>query len=96
MPFAPLSSLLTQVIGFINVVLIPLILAIAFLMFVWGVVKMFFLGGGEERLEGRKFIMWAVIAFVVIFSIWGLVNILMASLGFGGQMQPNLPRFRPQ
>lgn len=95
MPFAPISSLIVQLIAFINQFVLPLILTLAFLMFVWGVYKYFIAGSAsaEERQEGQKFVMWAVVGFFVIFSLWGLVWILLRTFGFGFQQMPPLPSF---
>lgn len=73
----------TGIIGTINLVVIPVIFALAFAAFVWGIVQHFFLHGGEEksREEGRNFIMWGLIGMLVLFSVWGLVNILLSTLG---------------
>jgi hypothetical protein len=70
-------------IGLINNVAIPVIFALAFGAFVWGVVNYFFLNGGNEtkREEGRAFIFWGVIGMAVLFSVWGFVNILLSTLG---------------
>lgn len=96
LPFGPLSSILISIVNFINQIVIPFILALAFLMFVWGVFNYFIAGGAseEKRQEGQKFVLWSVIAFAVIFSIWGLVRVLMVSFGFGGEAMPPLPRFQ--
>lgn len=72
------------IINLINGILVPVLFAIAFIVFLWGVFK-YFIWGGEnesEKAEGRKFAMWGVIGFVVILSLWGLVNLAMSTLGF--------------
>lgn len=71
------------VIGLLNSVVAPVIFALAFAAFVWGVVKYFFVHGGEEksREEGRLFIFWGLIGLVVLFSVWGFVKILLSTLG---------------
>jgi Type IV secretion system pilin len=73
----------TGVIGLLNTVVVPTIFAIAFAAFMWGVVKYFFLSSGDEkkRAEGRAFIFWGIIGLVVLFSVWGFVNILLSTLG---------------
>lgn len=75
------------IIGVLNLVVVPVIFSLAFAAFVWGVVKYFFLHGGEEtkRAEGRVFILWGVIGLVVLFSVWGFVNILLSTLGIAPQ-----------
>lgn len=97
MPFAPISSLLLAAISFINGVLVPFLLTLAFFMFLWGVFKYFINGGTspEERQEGAKFVLWSVIGFTVIFSVWGLVWLLMNTFHFGGETRPPLPNFAP-
>jgi len=90
-----LSSFLSNVIGFINRILIPLALAIAFIFFVWGVVKYFVIGGDSDdgKTKGKDIIIYSLVGFVVIFSFYGLVNILTDGLGFGGENSelPGIP-----
>lgn len=73
----------TGIIGALNTVVIPVIFAFAFAAFIWGVVNYFFLHSDEEgkREEGRKFILWGIIGMVVLFSVWGFVNIMLSTLG---------------
>jgi hypothetical protein len=71
------------VIGILNVVVIPVIFTLAFLVFVWGVLKYFVIHGDSDssRAEGRQFAIWGIIGMAVLFSVWGLVNILLSTLG---------------
>jgi len=73
----------TGIIGIMNLVVVPVIFALAFLVFVYGMVKYFILHGGEDtkRAEGRQFILWGLIGLVVLFSVWGFVNLLLSTLG---------------
>ena len=74
----------TGIIGVINTVVVPLIGALIFLVFIWGVVKYFFInnGGDADKLkEGRDFIFWGILGIVVFFSVWGFVNLLLSTLG---------------
>lgn len=73
----------TGVIGVINTAVVPFIIALSFLVFVWGMVNLFFFHAHEEtkRTEGRKFILWGILGMVVIFSVWGFVNLLLSTLG---------------
>lgn len=72
----------------INGVLVPMIFAIAFLVFIWGIVQYFLLGAKDEeaRAKGRDYILYGIIAFFVMVSVWGLVNILVGTfnLSSGG------------
>ena len=73
----------TGVIGLLNTVVVPVIFALAFLAFIWGMVNYFFLHGDDEtkRREGKQFILWGLIGLVILFSVWGIVNILLSTLG---------------
>ena len=73
----------TGIIGILNTVVAPIIFALAFLVFVFGIVKYFFIHGGEDtkRAEGRQFILWGILGMVVLFTVWGFVNILLSTLG---------------
>lgn len=78
----------------INSILVPLLIAIAFIVFLWGVFNYFIRGAADpkSRTEGAQFIMWAVIGFVVIFSVWGIVQILMGTLSLtAGSAHPKPP-----
>lgn len=73
----------TGVIGALNIIVVPLIFALAFASFIWGIANHFFLHGGEDksREEGKQFILWGILGMVVLFSVWGLVNMLLSTLG---------------
>ncbi|MBI5139709.1 hypothetical protein HZA26_03830 [Candidatus Nomurabacteria bacterium] len=57
---------------------VPLIFALAIVMFIWGSVNFFILNADEEakRSQGKQFMIWGVIALAVMVSVWGLVRIL--------------------
>lgn len=82
----------TGIVNFINGILVPVLMAVAFIVFLYGVYKYFILGAAEEksRTEGRQFTLWGVIGFVVILSLWGLVNLVMGTFGLtiGGAPPP--------
>jgi len=73
----------TGIIGIINTIIVPTIFALAFLVFVWGVVNYFFVSGDDEkkREEGKRFALWGILGMVILVSIWGLVNMLLSTLG---------------
>ncbi len=71
-------------INFVNGALVPALIAIAFIVFLWGVFKYLIWGADDEadRSTGRKFILWSVIGFAAIFSVWGMVNVVTSLFGF--------------
>lgn len=57
--------------------LVPFMLTLAVLYFLWGLAK-FVLAAGDEgaRESGRSIMIWGVIAITVMVSLWGLVALL--------------------
>ncbi|QQR65378.1 hypothetical protein IPH92_02255 [Candidatus Kaiserbacteria bacterium] len=83
-----LASFISNFVAFINGTLVPLIFVIAFLVFLWGMFKTFILGGSDEgkQSEGRQLMVYAIVAFVVMVSLWGIVNLLADAFGLEGQI----------
>lgn len=73
----------TGIIGAVNTAVVPVIFAFAFAAFIWGVMRYFFVNGGDEakRTEGKQFVLWGILGMAVLFSVWALVNILLSTLG---------------
>lgn len=54
--------------------------ALAVALFFWGVVK--FIANANDTTEheaGKKFIMWGIIAFVILVSLWGIVELVLSN-----------------
>jgi hypothetical protein len=83
------------VVWFVNSILVPALIAISFIVFLWGVYKYFIFGAADEksRTEGRQFVLWGVIGFVVITSVWGLVNMVKDTIvpTSASSTRPNFP-----
>lgn len=60
--------------------ILPLLYALAFLFFLYGIVRFFFSTNEEVRQEGRQFAFWGIIALAALFSVWGIVRVLLTSL----------------
>ena len=75
--------LLRNILNFSDNVLIPFILGIGFLVFVWGMFKFFIVGGAndEAKEQGKSLMVYAVLAFVLIIVFWGIINLLATSTG---------------
>ena len=87
------GTFLGNVIGFANGVLIPFILGIGFLVFVWGMFRYFIAGGADEeaRSNGKNLMIWATLGFVLIIIFWGVVNLVASSTGWGGTTLDQIP-----
>lgn len=68
----------------IGAAIIPLIFTIAFILFLRGVLKFMQSSDNKEKKEDSKRLMWyGVIGLVVMVSVWGIVNIVNNTFGFG-------------
>jgi len=95
--FGGVDTFFDRMLSFINGTLVPFVFAIAFLVFVWGIFKYFILGGSDQssREEGQRLMLYGIAGFVVMVSVWGIVNLLSSGLGFSDseiQNIPNVPR----
>ncbi len=80
------QALLGGIGDFINGVLIPLLLGIAFLFFVINAVRFFVIGGSsdEGQESAKNLALYGIATFVFILSFWGIVNVLGSGLGTTG------------
>lgn len=80
-----------RLIGILNSV-IPFIIALAVIWFLWGVAQFVMSAGDEDaRKKGRDQIIWGLVGLTVIFAFWGLVNIVLGSFDLSGKTQPTNP-----
>ncbi len=91
--FSDIDRFVKNIITFMNGTLVPAVFALAFLVFIWGMFKTFILGGHEEETQedGKKLMMYAIAGFVIMVSLWGIVNLLARGFGFSGQSIQNIP-----
>ena len=70
--------------------IIPVLMVLATLIFLWGVITYITAGGEEEKIKaGRTYMLWGIIALFVMVVVWGLV--LMLQQTFGIQAAPIPP-----
>ncbi len=58
--------------------IIPFLYAIAFLFFLFGIARFFFSDSEENRKKGKDFALYGIIGFFVLFSVWGIVKLLLS------------------
>ena len=77
-----LGELINYVTCLINKSVIPLIVALAVAMFMWGVVQYVINSDEEAKKEkGKQFMIWGIIGLVVMVAVWGLVKIVGSTFG---------------
>ena len=80
-----ISDVGSFIINTINNVFVPVIFAVAFIVFLWGAFDAFIIGATNDtaKEKGKNLMLWGLIGFFVMVSIWGLVNILTGTVSFG-------------
>lgn len=62
--------------------LIALLLAVAFLVFLWGCAQYLLNASNDKgREEGIRHITWGIIGLVVMVSAWGIMQVATATFG---------------
>src|SRR3989338_8244089 len=60
---------------------VPVLIALGVVYFIWGVI-MYVVGGDEEKKgKGRTMMIYGIIGLAVIVAVWGLVEIITRSAG---------------
>ncbi len=55
----------------------PIVVALALLYFFWGLAN-YILNSGDDKKkdEGKRIMIWGIIALFVMVSVWGIVNVI--------------------
>lgn len=72
----------TNIINFINNALVPFTFGVALLFFIYGMFLYFIYGADSEESKktGKSYIIWSIIALVLMVSVWGIVNLIAQGL----------------
>ncbi len=66
----------------INVYVIPMMIAIAMLIFFWrNIVALFNAEDTVKKADFKSYLLWAVVALTVMVSVWGVIGILTDAIG---------------
>lgn len=68
------------IIGGILRPLVPLLIGLAVVIFIYGVLTTMLAEGGEKKEDGKKYMLWGIVGIFVMVSVWGLVAILTSTL----------------
>lgn len=86
-----LRSLVTSLIDMIRFYVVPFIIALALMFFLWGVFKTVTAAGdSKKRQEGIGYITYGIIGLAVMVSVWSLVYLLTSTFFSGGLLIPQL------
>lgn len=75
---------------------VPVLIALGVVYFVWGVISYVIAGDEEAKKSGRDKIIYGIIGLAVIIAMWGLVGILNRSFEIDSPtnvVPPSVPGF---
>ncbi len=67
--------------------LVPFLIGLAVVIFLYGVILFMFSEGGEKKEEGKEYMFWGIIGIFVMVSVWGLVAILGGTFNLDNDVQ---------
>ena len=88
-----LQTLLGSIKNIVNLAL-PIVIGLALLGFFWGLMQFVFSAGNEEKKdEGKRHMIYGIIALFVMVAVWGLVGFIAGALGLqtGGTSAGGVP-----
>lgn len=71
---------------FLSDIVIPFLIGIAFFIFAYNAVRFFVIGGAnpEAQDKAKSLALYGILAFVLIITFWGIINMLTSSIGLDG------------
>ena len=78
-------------IGDILKLIVPVVVILGIVYFVWGVISYVIAGDDEAKTKGRDRMIYGIIGLAVIVAIWGLVNILINTFNLKGATGRSVP-----
>jgi hypothetical protein len=64
---------------------VPLLIALGVVYFVFGVVQYVIAGGEEAKKKGRDHVIYGIIGLTIIVALWGVVGLVVSTFNLGGQ-----------
>ncbi|OGI63920.1 hypothetical protein A2914_02270 [Candidatus Nomurabacteria bacterium RIFCSPLOWO2_01_FULL_41_21] len=88
--YASVDSFIGNVNKFILNPLIVLLFAIAFVVFLYGIV-MFLVNQENEqkRTDGKKHMIWGLVGLTIMFCVWALINLLVSTFKLEQDVTPD-------
>jgi hypothetical protein len=88
-----IETIICRIGGILNTI-IPFLIVLAIIYFIWGVIQYVIASDEEAKKSGRNRIIYGIIGLAVIVGVWGLVNILTKTFGIDKQTDIVVPCLR--
>lgn len=76
------AEVVSFILGYIKL-LVALLFGVTFVIFIWGVVKAWIIGGdnAESIEKGQQLALWGIIGLAVMAGMWGIIMLVRKSVG---------------
>lgn len=95
--FRYITNLLTEINTIFSYIL-PIIIAIGVIYFIWNMIAYVVSGNDDAKAQAKQRIGYGVLGLVLIFGIWGIIEIVVGLLGVDDTATPfnvpELPTYR--
>ncbi len=92
-PITDLKSLIDFFSKIISEGILPLLIGVAVVAFVYGIIQYFLNPDNEEkRKQGKSYITWGLVALFVMVSFWGIVGIAQKTFDTDGTDTVKIPK----
>jgi len=78
--FGTIEGILCKIGDILNIV-VPILITLAVIYFVWGVITYVIASDEEAKKAGRNRIVFGLIGLAIIIAVWGLVFLLTRTFG---------------
>lgn len=79
------ASIVAGLMELINTSIIPVIMGLAVVLFLWGVADwMLHLDNEQKRQEAKRFMLYGIVVLFVMFSVFGIIEIVQRTFLDGG------------
>lgn len=81
-PQSGISGFLENLFDLLKVEVIPFLILIATVVFMWGIIRYVSAGGDENKLiDARRLMIFGIIGLAVMISMWGLIKFIVTTVG---------------
>ncbi|MEK7179347.1 MAG: pilin [Patescibacteria group bacterium] len=87
----PFLTVIEKTTAIVNAI-VPLVITLALIYFIWGVAKYITAKDDEKKEEARNVMVYGVIGLFFIVSVWGIVALLQQFTGVQQQTTIPLPK----
>lgn len=85
-----IDTALSTIFRILNTI-IPILMVIATIAFLWGVISYVIASDPDDKKKGRDFMIYGIIGLAAMVAVWGVVRLLVNTFGVGGGGIPTGP-----